>query len=46
LTWYSKQLDNAGEFRYRAVRVDSTQEQIRLVREYFDRVDGGVSEAA
>lgn len=46
LTWYSKHLDNAGEFRYQAVRVGSTQEQIRLVREYFDREDGGISEAA
>jgi tRNA-dihydrouridine synthase B len=46
LTWYSKQLDNAGEFRYRAVRVGSTQEQLRLVREYFDRADGGISKAA
>ena len=46
LTWYSKQLDNAGEFRYQAVRVGSTQEQIRLVREYFDREDGGISKAA
>ena len=46
LTWYSKQLVNAGEFRYQAVRVDSTHEQLRLVREYFDRNDGGISLAA
>ncbi|MDH5321658.1 MAG: tRNA-dihydrouridine synthase [Gammaproteobacteria bacterium] len=46
LTWYSRQLDNAGEFRYQAVRVGSTQEQIRLVREYFDRAGGGIPEAA
>ena len=46
LTWYSKQLVNAGEFRYQAVRVDSAQEQLRLIREYFDREDGGISIAA
>jgi tRNA-dihydrouridine synthase B len=46
LTWYSKQLVNAGEFRYQAVRVDSTQEQLRLIREYFDREGGGISLAA
>jgi tRNA-dihydrouridine synthase B len=46
LTWYSKQLVNAGEFRYQAVRVDSTHEQLRLIREYFDRQDGGISIAA
>ena len=46
LTWYSKQLVNAGEFRYQAVRADSTHEQLRLIREYFDRKDGGISLAA
>ena len=46
LTWYSKQLVNAGEFRYQAVRVGSAEEQIRLIREYFDRADGGISIAA
>jgi len=46
LTWYSKQLVNAGEFRFQAVRVDSAQEQLRLVREYFDSTAGGISEAA
>ena len=46
LTWYSKQLVNAGEFRYQAVRAESGQEQIRLVQEYFDRADGGISIAA
>lgn len=46
LTWYSKQLVNAGEFRYQAVRAGSGQEQIRLVLEYFDRGDGGISIAA
>jgi len=46
LTWYSKQLVNAGEFRYQAVRVGSAQEQLRLIREYFAREDGGISKAA
>lgn len=46
LAWYSKQLVNADEFKYRAVRVGSTTEQLRLVSEYFDRSDGGISRAA
>ena len=46
LTWYSKQLVNAGEFRYQAVRAERAEEQIRLTREYFDREDGGISIAA
>jgi tRNA-dihydrouridine synthase B len=46
LTWYSKQLVNADEFRFQAVRAETGQEQIRLVREYFDRDDGGISLAA
>jgi len=46
LTWYSKQLVNAGEFRYQAVRTNSAQEQLRLTKEYFAREDGGVSLAA
>lgn len=46
LTWYSKQLVNAGEFRYQAVRAERAKEQIRLIREYFDREDGGISIAA
>lgn len=46
LTWYSKQLVNADEFRYRAVRAERANEQIRLIREYFDREDGGISIAA
>jgi tRNA-dihydrouridine synthase B len=46
LTWYCDKLANADEFRYRAVRVDSASEQLRLIREYFDRDDGGVSLAA
>ena len=46
LTWYSKQLVNAGEFRYQAVRTNSAQEQLRLTKEYFAREDGGISLAA
>jgi len=46
LTWYCKHLVNAGEFRYQVVRVDSATEQRRLTEEYFDRSDGGISEAA
>ena len=46
LTWYCENLANADELHYRAVRVDSTSEQLRLIREYFDRDDGGVSLAA
>jgi tRNA-dihydrouridine synthase B len=46
LTWYCKQLVNAGEFRYQAVRAERAKEQIRLCREYFDREDGGISIAA
>jgi len=46
LIWYCDNLANADEFRYRAVRVDSASEQLDLIREYFDRDDGGVSLAA
>ena len=46
LTWYCDKLANADEFRYRAVRVDSASEQLRLIEEYFDRENGGVSLAA
>ena len=46
LTWYCKHLVNAGEFRFRVVRVDRATEQLRLVEEYFDQFDGGVSAAA
>jgi tRNA-dihydrouridine synthase B len=46
LTWYSKQLVNADEFRFQAVRAERAIEQIRLIREYFDREDGGISIAA
>ena len=46
LTWYCDNLASADEFRYRAVRVDSASEQIRLTQEYFDRPDGGISMVA
>jgi tRNA-dihydrouridine synthase B len=46
LTWYSRQLVNADEFRYQAVRAESGQKQIRLVQDFFDRADGGISVAA
>ncbi len=46
LTWYCDKLANADEFRYRAVRVNSASEQLRLTREYFDRDDGGLALAA
>jgi tRNA-dihydrouridine synthase B len=46
LTWYCDKLANADEFRYRAVRVNSASEQLRLAKEYFDRDDGGLSLAA
>lgn len=46
LTWYCQHLVNADEFRYRAVRVESAFEQIRLTQEYFDRDGAGISLAA
>jgi len=46
LTWYCKHLANADEFRYRVVRVDSAEEQLRLTQEYFARHEGGISQAA
>jgi len=46
LTWYCENLANTDEFRHQAVRVDGASEQLRLIREYFDREDGGVSLAA
>jgi tRNA-dihydrouridine synthase B len=46
LTWYCENLANADEIRYRAVRVDSASEQLRLIRESFDRSDGRVFLAA
>jgi tRNA-dihydrouridine synthase B len=46
LTWYCKNLVNAGEYRYRVVRAESASEQLRLTREYFDRGSGGILIAA
>ena len=46
LTWYCNNLDNAGEFRYQAVRVDSASEQLRLTKEYFDQHGESISIAA
>ena len=46
LTWYCANLANAEEVRRQAVRVDSASDQLRLIREYFDRNDGRVSRAA
>ena len=46
LTWYCKHLANADDFRYRIVRVDSAEEQLRLTQEYFAQHEGGVSQAA
>lgn len=43
LTWYCKNIVDSDEYRYRVVRVESGEEQIRLTREYFD---GGISIAA
>jgi len=46
LTWYCKHLANADAFRYRVVRVDSAEEQLRLMQEYFAHEEGGISQAA
>ncbi|MDX1500107.1 MAG: tRNA dihydrouridine synthase DusB [Woeseiaceae bacterium] len=46
LAWYSQNLVDAGEFRYRVVRVESAEQQLRLVEQYFDRDDGGIARAA
>ena len=46
LAWYCDKLANADEFRYQSVRVSSASEQLRLINEYFDRDDGGLSIAA
>ncbi len=35
LTWYCENLENAGEYRHRVVRVDSASEQLRLTEQYF-----------
>ena len=46
LTWYCKNLLNADDYRFQVVRVESASEQIRLTEEYFDRDNGGISQAA
>jgi tRNA-dihydrouridine synthase B len=38
LVWYCAGLKNSLPFRTRVVRVDSTSEQLRLTREYFDNL--------
>ena len=35
LTWYCNSLENADDFRYRVVRVESASEQVRLTKEFF-----------
>ena len=35
LTWYCEYLEDAEDFRYRVVRVDSASEQKRLTKQYF-----------
>jgi tRNA-dihydrouridine synthase B len=45
LTWYCENLENAEDFRYQVVRVDSAREQIRLTRAYFSGIeDSGTEE--
>ena len=39
LTWYCENLENAGEYRHRVVRVDSASEQLRLTKQYFSGMD-------
>jgi tRNA-dihydrouridine synthase B len=46
LSWYCAGLDNSADYRSRVVRVESTSEQIRLTREFFDRQTGDASLAA
>jgi len=46
LTWYCKNLVNAGEYRYQVVRAERASEQLRLTCEYFGRETGGISIAA
>ena len=46
ISWYSRHLVNAGEYRHQVLRVNSAQEQLRLTREYFDSDRGGISLAA
>jgi len=46
LSWYCQNLVNADEYRYQVVRVRSSEEQLRLTREYFEREGGDISIAA
>ena len=46
ISWYSRHLVNAGEYRHQVLRVNSAQEQLRLTKEYFDSDRGGISLAA
>ncbi len=46
ITWYCDQLENAAEFRYRLVRINSASEQIRLTQEFLDQYEPGIPEAA
>jgi len=46
ISWYSRHLVNAGEYRHQVLRVSNAQEQLRLTSEYFDPDRGGISLAA
>ena len=46
LTWYCGHLDDADEFRHRVVRAEHAADQLRLIREYFDRDQSGITLAA
>ena len=40
LSWYCAELKDSKAFRQRVVRVDEASEQVRLTRNYFDRLRG------
>jgi tRNA-dihydrouridine synthase B len=42
LSWYCTNLNNSGDFRYRVVRADHADEQIRLTRNYFNDGEAGI----
>lgn len=46
ITWYCEHLENAAEYRYQVMRVNSASEQIRLTQAFLDRCETGVPEAA
>ena len=46
LTWYCANMVDADDYRYRVVRAESGEEQVRLTQEYFDHSDGSVLSAA